>query len=154
MLTGDIPFRVLGLVLRFFLAPYVGTRGGGSLNRASSEVDSARVVDRARVLASAFDTLQPSSVERDGALVGDRAGGIGASDTLGVSNIKTSSFEGDGALVGNRAGGTPSLADTFDALLEVRSKLWSRLKKKGDSSFAEDMVLDVEQPVIKGLRIN
>ena len=112
------------------------------------------MVDRARVLASAFDTLQPSSVERDGALVGDRAGGIGASDTLGVSNIKTSSFEGDGALVGNRAGGTPSLADTFDALLEVRSKLWSRLKKKGDSSFAEDMVLDVEQPVIKGLRIN
>ena len=31
MLTGDIPFRVLGLVLRFFLAPYVGTRGEGVL---------------------------------------------------------------------------------------------------------------------------
>ena len=28
ILTGGIPFRVLGLVLRFLLAPYVGTGGG------------------------------------------------------------------------------------------------------------------------------
>ena len=58
ILTGGIPLRGLGLVLRFLLVPYEGTKGGGINNRTSnSEVDDDIVGDRAGILVGASNTL-------------------------------------------------------------------------------------------------